>query len=167
MNDDTKTELVWLPIELAKKLKELNDPTCETALRLINEHIDKTRKNYKDNLELLNEDVVMFQGLLVGVKRQYADALRAQLDSECEIWEDIDKERPRLKEKTQTLVDSLKPLADSLKEIKGLLGDINTWEITKLVEQVAFLSSHLDGKTGEMIRFICTKYKPKITKGQK
>ncbi len=159
MNNDT--EYVSLPKELAKKIEAVKDPASDEMMALINGYIDKTRKNYKDNLELLDEDVVLFRGLLVNVKRQYQEALNAQLVAEEELWEEIDKQRPRLSGKIQTLVVDLEPLAAKLKEIDGLLKSINTWEVGKLVEQVSFLSNALGGKTGEMIRFICTQYKPK------
>jgi len=159
MSDETK--LVWLPEELAKKIEAIKDPTSEEMLKLINGYIDKTRKNYKENLELLDEDVLMFRGLLVGVKKQYVEALNTQLDSEYELWESIDKQRPRLSEKIKTLTDDLKPLVSALETITGLLAKIRTWEIKELVENVVYLSSHLQGETGEMIRFICTEYKPK------
>lgn len=156
-----ETELVWLPKSLAKKITDAKDPTSQEMLALINGYIDKTRKNYKDNLEYLDEDIIMFRGLLVGVKKQYEEALNSQLSSEYKLWENIDEQRPKLKKKIEVLTDDLKPLTESLKEIDGLLKSINSWEIGKLVEQVSFLSSALNGETGKMIRFICQKYKPK------
>ncbi len=162
MSEETK--LVWLPNKLADKINSVADPTSQESLDLINKYIDKTRKNYKDQLELLDEDVVMFRGLLVGVKKQYETALTEQLDSEYKLWEKIDSQRPKLKEKIQSLVDGLQPLSDKLSEIDNLLKSINTWEIKQLVEQVSFLSSALNGETGEMIKFICSQYKPKKEK---
>ena len=159
MTDETK--LVWLPVELADKIEAARDPASKENVDLINTYIDKARKEYKENLEMLDEDVLMFRGLLVGVKKQYKEALSEQLASEYEMWESIDAQRPRIKEKTQQLVDSLTPLSEKLKEIKGLLETIRSWEIEELTKNVSFLSSHLQGETGEMIRFICTKYKPK------
>lgn len=154
------TKLVWLPTKLAEKIESVNDPASTEALKLINEYIDKTRKNYKENLGLLDEDVLMFRGLLIGIKKQYEEALNAQLNSEYELWENIDKERPRLSKKIQALTDDLQPLVSTLTTITDLLKTIRIWEIKELVTNVQYLSSHLQGETGKMIKFICTKYKP-------
>lgn len=157
-------ELIWVDKEFAAKVKmlETEKATREQQLKVFDEYIEKVngtiRRDFQSNIEAIEEDAAIFTGLMLKTRQAFEKAKNEQLVGTEEIWENIEKEIPSMREKTQKLIDTLKPLKDELNEINGLLGKISTYNIDKLGQSVALLGN-LHSKNREMIEFLMLNFK--------
>lgn len=157
-------ELIWVDKEFAERVKKLetDKATREQQLKVFDEYIakvnDSIRRDFKSNLESIEEDAAIFMGLMLKTRQTFEKAKQEQLVGTEEIWENIEKEIPSMRVRTQKLIDTLKPLKDELNEINGLLGKISTYNIDKLGQSVALLGN-LHGKNKDMVEFLMLNFK--------
>lgn len=157
-------EIVWVEKGFAEKLKALENAqaTREQQIEVFDEYIKKvceeSRREFKANLESLEEDIAIYTGLMLRVKQAFEKAKNEQITASYDLWEKFEKEIPSVREKTQKIIDTLKPLKDELKEIDGLIGKISTYNIDKFGQSIALLGS-LHGKNKDMVEFLMLNFK--------
>jgi hypothetical protein len=158
-----REELVWVDKEYAEKLKKLitEKATREQHVQVFDEYIAKVngtiRRDFEANLESIEEDAAIFVGLMLKTRQAFEKAKSEQLLATEEIWEKFEKEIPSIRTKTQTIIDTLKPLEAELKTLNDLLGKISTYNIDKLITSISNLSNAC-GTNKQMIEFLVTNF---------
>jgi len=156
---EEKKELIWVSKEFSEKWKKLEaeEATRETQNAVFDQYVksvtDQVAKEFKVNLESLDEDAAIFTGLMLKVKQAFEKAKNEQLDASYALWEKFDAEIPLVSKKVASIVASLKPLKDELTEINALISKVNTHDIDRLNESVSTLAGTY-GKHKEMIQFL-------------
>lgn len=159
-------ELIWVNKELAERWKTMTakQATRDEQEKVLNEYMDtvlvKIREEYKSNLESLEEDALMFTGLMLKVKQAFGKAKDEHLLASYELWEKFQDEIPSVSKKTEAIIKTLKPLKDELTEINTLIGKINTWNIDELAKSVDLIAN-MYGANKEMVEFLVNNFKPK------
>jgi hypothetical protein len=114
---------------------------------------DTIRRDFRDNLEGLEEDAAMFTGLMLKVKQAFEKAKNAHLSASYELWEKFEQEIPSTTKKVESLLHILDPLEKKLTSINALMGKISTYNIDRLNESLSLLAS-LHGANREMVEFL-------------
>jgi uncharacterized phage infection (PIP) family protein YhgE len=159
-------ELIWVEKEMAEKYKSVRDTATkrEEQLKIFNEYIEKicddARREFKAQLESLKEDEAVYTGLMLHVKQAFEKAKNEQLTASYELWEKFEEEIPSIREKTNKMVDTLKPLTAELKEINSEIGKINAYSANSFIETLSNLS-RLSAENKGMIEFLVKNYKHK------
>lgn len=159
-------ELIWVPKDIAEKWKKLKDDETSRDIQdqVFEEYIDKVKqevsRDFRCNLESLEEDAAMFTGLMIKVKKAFETTKNEQLGATEVIWENFAKDIPSTKNKMDEIVSILNPLTKELKEISGLLNSLNFTSIERLVEVVGAVT-RLHGDNKEMFEFLLKNFKYK------
>ena len=119
---------------------------------------NRAKTEYKTCLEAMEEDVAMYSGLFIKVKKTFQDAIDAQLTKMYDMWEKYEEQKPRVEEKTKELVDIIGPLEEKIEKIDSMLTKINTFKFNQLIDVVQRVSG-LYGDNEKMLKFIVEKYK--------
>ena len=156
---------MYLPEEVANAVEKVynsaNDPLADEYVKILNEWVKKVRVNWKDNVEQLDEELTVYRATLISITKQYKTALEANLDNNYAVWEEVNKQIPSIREKTQVVLDTLKPVELELKTICGYIDKLNEWKLSKFLDTLANIRSCLDGETGTMIKFLFEKFEVK------
>ena len=159
-----KTELIWVSKEFAEKFKKMTDEnaTIEQQNKALDDYLEsicvQVKKDFKENLESLDEDAAIFTGLMLKVKQAFGKAKDEHLAASYELWEKFENEIPSVNKKIGVILDTLKPLKDELKEINDLIGKIKTYDIDEFTSSLDLLSSAY-GKQKEMVEFLVKNFK--------
>ncbi len=164
-------ELVWVDKEFAEQYKALSGKENERELQIevFEEYIKKvkeaSRRDFKSNLENLEEDVAIYAGLMLKVKQAFEKAKNEQLNASYELWEKFDEEIPKIEKKISGVTEKLQPLQIKIEEVNKLMGKVSTWEIESLSKAIQEIS-RLYGTNKEMVEFLIKNFKPKKEKKQ-
>lgn len=162
MRDDQ--ELIWVDKEVAERYKEISDDDTKRAeqIKIVNEYIDqvgeKSKKEFRANLDNLEEDVAIYKGLMLNVKQAFEKAKDEQLRGSYELWEQFEKDLPSIKDKTNEIVEALDPLVAQLTKVNDLLGKIQMWNFDKVIETVERFAATY-GESKEMVEFLIKNFK--------
>jgi chaperonin cofactor prefoldin len=157
---------MYVDTEIADKIEALqkDENTRDQQEKVWNEYFEKLNKNiqrdFEASLEVLEENSVMFAGLMLKVKQSFTKAADEHLKSSYEVWENYDKSLPSIKDKTQKMINVLTPLKNELTEINTLIGKINTWDIDRLIKTIGCLSE-MYGTNKEMVEFLVNHFSKK------
>jgi hypothetical protein len=164
MSDDR--ELIWVNKEFAEKWKKLNEEktTRDQQEIVFNQYMESVKvavkRDFEANLETLEEDAAIFTGLMLKTKQAFEKAKNEQLDASYQLWENFEKDIPSVREKTQKIIDQLKPLSAQAAEINKSLSTIKTYEIDRITESLrAFFN--LTGNNKKLFEFIINNFKSK------
>ena len=156
-------ELIWVDKDFAEKFNEL---TSKGAARkqqeeVFNEYMgkitDAVKREFRANLEGLEEDAAIFTGLMLKVRQAFEKAKSEHLNASYDLWEKFDAELPSIQGKTDKLIETLKPLEKQLTAINEALGKINTFNIERFTEALSrFLSLQNDHR--QMIEFLINNF---------
>jgi peptidoglycan hydrolase CwlO-like protein len=154
-------DLVWLPKELADKVNAYKDPFSDKVVALMEKYIDDSKNEWKLNFESLEEDLLMYRGLMVKTKKAFQEAKEEQCEAAYELWEKIDAEIPRTDEKIGGLIKLFDPLEKKLDKLNNSLAKIDTYQIERFTELVTKLDSILSckGQTNDMMVFLMENFK--------
>jgi len=153
------TELIWVDKDFAEQWKALTTEkaTREMREKVFNEYMktttEKVQQSFRSDLENLEEDAAIFQGLMLKVKQAFEKAKNEHLNASYDLWEKFESEIPSIRDKTNKLIETLRPLEAQLNTINGLLGKINTYNIDKFISSISVLASSY-GKNKDMIEFL-------------
>jgi len=152
-------KLIWVDKEFAEKYKafESEQNKIELQLAALNDYIKnlskESKKDFKCNLESIEEEAAIYAGLMLKVRQSFGKAKDKALSASYAIWEEWDKEMPNVDAKVAAVVISLKPITEQLSEIKSLLSQINLYDFDKLLKTVQAIAN-LDPKSQGIIEFI-------------
>lgn len=156
-------ELIWVEKEFAERYKVLESEKDKNEQRVnaLDEYITKisyaSRADFKANLESLEEDVAIYTGLMLKVKQAFGKAKDEALEASYALWEKFEEEKPSVSKKITEFCDMLDPLEKKLNSINEALGKIRTYDIDRLVETMAKLTS-LCGTNREMFDFLINNF---------
>jgi len=157
-------ELIWVEKEFAGKYKEIESDESKKELRIkmFEQYLEKisetSKKEFKANFESLEEDVAIYNGLMLKIKQSFEKAKNEQLQASYALWEKFDKEIPSIREKTQSIIGELEPLEKKLTTIESLLSKIRTYDMEKFIEVMGRLSG-MYGKQKKMVDFLVKNFK--------
>ena len=83
-------EYMRVPIELAVKLKELENEDALYEKEVLC-YIERTKKDISNQVELLDDDILMFKGKLASYKKAFKEAYSSADTEMYSFWEDFDK----------------------------------------------------------------------------
>lgn len=154
-------DLVWVPKKLADEINAYKDPFSDKVVALMEKYIDESKDEWKLNFESLEEDLLMYRGLMVKTKKAFEAAKNEQCEAAYELWEKIESEIPRTKDKIDNLVKLFDPLEKKLDKLDNSLAKIDTYQIERFTELVAKLNSILSckGQTNDMMVFLMENFK--------
>ena len=146
----------YVPKEFAEKFRKIDSDeqkhiAFDEYLKTVQE---KSKAEFKANLESLDEDVAIYTGLMLKVKQAFEKAKDEQLNLSYATWEKFDEEIPSIKEKTSLIVSQLKPITEELEKIKNLLGDINTYRFDQVSQSIATFISLANGNK-DLFEIMC------------
>jgi chromosome segregation ATPase len=157
-------ELVWVEKEFAEKYKMLEGKKEMRELQIaeFEEYMkkvqDQARREFRANLENLDEDCAIFSGLMLKVKQSFEKAKNEHLDASYALWEKFEKEIPDVRKKIQTITETVTPLKKELEDVNALLAKINTYDLDRVIEAIGKLNN-LYGTSREMVDFLVNNFK--------
>lgn len=150
-----ETELIWVDKKFAVEYNKLKSD--EEKEKVFEEYLSQlsleTQKEFKVNLESIEEDVAIYTGLMLKAKQAFEKAKNEQLTASYELWEGFEKELPSTKEKVNKIVNILKPLTAELKQINDLLREIDIHNIEGLSKTITDFVN-LYGENREVFDFL-------------
>lgn len=159
-------ELIWVDKEFAKRYNEIKTDKSkrDEQVKVLNDYIEtikeSSKKEFKANLESLEEDVAIYTGLMLKVKQAFNKAKDEQLLASYELWEKFDKEIPSIKAKTEKITQELKPLQHAVNELDELFSKVNAYQLKGVVDTIKELGN-LYGTQKQMIDFLVANFKVK------
>lgn len=136
-------ELIWVDKEFAKKYNEMSSESSkkEEQLKILNEYLETvseaSRKEFKTSLECLEEDVVIYKGMMLQIRQAFEKAKNEQLKASYELWERFEEEMPKVSEKISAVKSKLEPLKKELDELNSSIEKINTYKIDKVLTTIS------------------------------
>jgi len=163
MSREEEKELIWVEKRFAEKYNMLSEEANknEERLRALNDYIEtvseKTRKDFKSDLECLEEDAAIYKGLMLSVRQAFEKAYDEHKTTSYAIWEAAEKEIPSIEKKVQEFVGKLKPLAVALREINELTKQLDTFNLDRFVDSIINITN-LHGQQKEMMGFLIANF---------
>jgi chromosome segregation ATPase len=155
---NNETELVWVPKELAQKIKDVNgnEETDRQILSYVAEMKDEIR-NYIANID---DDIIQFRAAMIKAKQQFKEAKDAELKELNSLWENADGDISSARDKIKSIASLVEPLKKELAEVKAQMADIRNYDIENLLKLLEQVSNYLqyDGDTGKVLRFLFANY---------
>lgn len=156
---EKEKEFVYLPKELAEKIKQIQD--SKVIESIIIDYIDESKREIQANLENLDDDVIKYKGLMLKAKKAFEDAKNEQLTASYALWEKFEDERPNTTEKIESIVNLLNPLVNKLEEVNSLMAKVNLYDLEKFLKILSEISNLVgyNGQTAELLKFLFENFK--------
>lgn len=154
---DEKRELVWLPADLAAKVKGANDRKAyEDALY---ELIRSRKLNMEQELSNLNDDVAVFRGACTSYRTALEKVVREEADKMDELAEKAGEVMSSLRKSFKDFAaQSMEPLTRQIQQTERAVEAVKRWkdsfyltiphELTRLSECLA----RMDEPTKQILR---------------
>lgn len=152
-------DLVWLPRDLADKVKALEDPIKQG--KAVIEYIEDSKRAVKYTLDGLEDDIVRYKGQMANMQIEFKKAKEEQLDANYVLWEKYEDEIAKVKVRVRVVTDLLVPVKKDLDQLNARLKDIDVYRLKEafsLIKELTQILNH-DSKTGDIIRFLFDNYK--------
>lgn len=150
-----KEELIWVDKETAKRYSEIENDTDK--LIMINDYIEgvknATKEEYQASLDSMNEDAVMYSGLLIQVRKEFEKVKNEALSSFYGLWEEYDKDKSNVIKKVDDINASLDPLLKNIESINRQIGSIDIYKFEKLFEFICRFNRMSD-ETKAVLKFL-------------
>jgi predicted nuclease with TOPRIM domain len=137
-------DLVWLPKDLADKVKEFEDKE-ELKNALVLEYIDKTKRDISQSIEMLDDDVLCYRGKLASYRNALKEAYSEEYDKTYEAWEDAQNKLKDfdimilpLKQSLQSLSSDVVDIASRINNMQKSFESFNTYHFERIT---AFLKA--------------------------
>jgi hypothetical protein len=150
--EEEEKDLVWLPKNLCKKIKELEDTD-----KFILDYIEESKKDIQLNIEAFDEEILIYKGLMAKARQGFLEAKTEALETNYAIWDSFDKESKNIYDKSSKLKDSLGPLTQELEKINGLIDKVRTHRIDELMSTIEKFNS-LYGQNKEVFEFLLNNF---------
>lgn len=154
MNDK---DLVWLPKSLVKEVKKLESD--EELEKLILKHIEDSKLSITAELAELDDQVLMYRGLMVKARNEFKKAKDEELESFTAIWDHYEKDIKNIRQKVEEVKNALQPLKNEVAAVKGMMNEIYVYDFKTLIGVIREFSQ-LYGENKNMIEFLINNYKP-------
>jgi chromosome segregation ATPase len=147
---DNKEELIWVDADFAERWKALKSKKAirEEREKIFDAYCDKVtsqvRDDFKVNLESIEEDAAMFEGLMIKVKKAFEKTKNEYMEASEALWEKFDKEIPSIQKNIDRLTGLVDPLTKQLDTITQKFHTINTYHLKQVVELIQLVSGLTD-----------------------
>jgi len=161
--ENEPTDLVWLPVSLVKKIKEVQDN--RGIENEIMSYIEETKLDLKQQIESIDEDVLLYRSHMIKTRDAFKKAKNEELESGYQLWEDFEKELPKTKQFIKEAIDTIEPLKTEVNNLRTELDNINKIiSYINLDRMLWFLTVLKDCNTlinedKELLSFIINNYK--------
>lgn len=154
-----KTELVWLPESLAKKVKDLTD-----ARQLENEilkYVSDFKLSLRTDMEQVDDDIIRYKASMIKAKQMFREAFEEQMAEFENMWATHADDLAAIKRKAAQIKEVITPIKAELQSLKEEMRYVNQWDIKSLLDIVERVSDLLgrDGNTGNILKFLFENYK--------
>jgi hypothetical protein len=112
-------DLVWLPIDLCKKIKEIEGNSG--IEKEILSYIESTKLDFKQTIESIDEDVLLYRAKMIQARDSFKKAKDEELELAYNLWKDYDNELSKIRNYVGKAKETLEPL---IKEVNSLNGEI-------------------------------------------
>lgn len=130
MTIDNK-ELVWLPSDLAKKVKDISD--VDSINKEILSYIEETKRSMRCDIENIDDDVLRYRAHMINARDSFKKAKDEELEEFYSLWESYDKDYSKVKISVDNTIKLLAPLEIEINKINSLLSKIDTYNIEKVI----------------------------------
>ena len=164
MNTENEpTDLVWLPVSLVKKIKEIQD-----SIGIENEimsYIAETKLDLKQQIESIDDDVLLYRAHMIKTRDAFKKAKNEELEAGYQLWQEFEKELPKTKQFIKEAIDTIEPLKTEVNNLRTELDNINKIiSYINLDRMLGFLTVLKDCNTlinedKELLSFIINNYK--------
>ena len=113
--NNTKKELVWLPEEIAKKVKDVTD--VDSINIEIMKYVNYVKLDLKTEIQNIDEDILLFRARMIQARNSFKEATDAELNGLYEIWETFDKDISKVKKQISEVIEVINPLKQEIGEI--------------------------------------------------
>jgi len=154
-----KKELVWLPADLAKKVKDLTD-----ARQIENEilkYVSDFKLSLRTDMEQVDEEIIRYKASMIKAKQMFREACEEQMTEFENLWATHADDLAAIKRKAEQIKQAITPVKNELQDLKAEMQSVNKWDIEGLLNIVEKLSNHLgyDGRTANILKFLFENYK--------
>lgn len=133
-------ELIWLPKDLVEKLKKVVNEE-ELIEKEVLCYIEKTKKNISNQVELLDEDVLLFKGKLASYKKAFREAYESADSEMYSFWEELDGKladrykamKKRLDGITAIYNREFEARKTQIEHLSKKMENINTYQFEKMI----------------------------------
>ncbi len=156
---EEEKKYVYVTKSLADKIESAQSD--RTKLTIIEDYIRESKNEIKSNLESLEEDVVIYKGLMIKAKEAFREVKEEQLTASYKVWEKFDEEMRSVSESVKIAKEKIIPLKKEIQEVNELLRECSTYNLKELLSIIKEISSELsyDSKTGDILKFLFKEYK--------
>jgi archaellum component FlaC len=158
--ESEQRELVWVKKSQADRFKniESDEKRYEAFEEYLKTVSEESRREFKTNFENLEEDVAIYNGLMLKVKQSFERAKHEQLTASYVLWENFEKEIPSVNKKVDQVLAVLSPLSEKLNKLNGILKAIEIYDVNRLIEAIEKLTN-LYGTNKDMVEFLVNNFK--------
>ncbi len=156
---DMEKDLIWVEKQFAEKYKELESEKADRDIKnkVLEEYmesvLDASKRDFRANLDALEEDAAMFSGLMISVKKRFEDAKDEALNASYTMWENYEKEKDDIVKKINSIKNELIPLQENINDINESLSKINTYNLDKVADAVSKME-HMYNSNQKMFKFL-------------
>lgn len=152
---NNEKDLIWLPKQLAQKIKDVED-VKKLEAEIIS-YCQEVEQSLKTDVECMDDTIIQFKANLIKAKTEFKKAKDEELDAMYKLWEDYDVELSKTRKQVETAKASLEPLKKELQEVKSLIQGFDTWGMKDLFETVKNFTD-LWGRNKEVFEFLMKNY---------
>jgi len=157
------TDLVWLPVSLVKKIKDVQD--SKGIENEIMSYIAETRLDLKQQIESIDDDVLLYRAHMIKIRDAFKKAKNEELEACYQLWQDFDKELPKTRQFIKEAIDTIEPLKNEVNNLRTELDNLNkTISAINIDRMLGFLTVLKDCNTlinedKKLLSFIINNYK--------
>ena len=156
MEEEKEYVSLYLPKSLAKKIKQLE--SGESHEDIVQSFLDESKRDIKNSLECLEDDVLEYKALMTKAKVAFREAKEEQLQASYELWEKFEEDLPSVEEKITKLINKLKPVERQLSQINDLLNGLSFYSIENAMELIGKINQ-MTSETKNIFKFLLENYK--------
>lgn len=155
--DQTEIVSLWVTPETAKLIERAEDPNTKEAI--LADAAKKVVNSMKEEVEMLDEEVLKQKGLMAMFKKKFREAKEAQLKEMEDIYHNYEKELGQTKTRIGKIVEEIKPLTQEAKNLNEALSSIKQYNLERMLELLEAINRAYTGKSKEMVDKLLGEYK--------
>jgi len=152
----SEKELLWLPIELAKRVKDVTD--SEAINNEILSYVEQTKKELQIGIESIDEDIVLYRAHMIKARNAFKEAKDQEIESMYSLWEEYDKELTKVRGFVNEAKKAIEPIKEEVIELNKEMEKINHYGFANMIETV-YKFCQLYGEQREMMEFLIKNFK--------
>jgi phage shock protein A len=156
---EEKKELVWLPLELAKKVKDLTD--AKAIENEILKYVADFKLSLRTDMEQVDEDIIRYKASMIKAKQMFREVCETEMADFENLWATHADDLARVKRKVEQVKEAISPIRSELQELKTNMNSIREWDVKGLLDVLEKVSYHINsnGPTGSILQFLFENYK--------